>query len=518
MADALVAILAFDAAESTMVRRGIEEGWLPTLARLVERGRWTNLSPVPSGFYNTSWASTVTGQDAFAHQGIFDRQLEPGSYRIFDVPATSIRQPPFWQYASDAGIRSTIVSVYSAPLLPSFQGTQVQGWGSIDPYFAKFGQRAIAPPEIEQLLERSVGKREKLYRVNAPRTTAECRDYRDRILRSIEQQTRGLLALVEQTDWQLLFGSFSEPHQAGHLLWHLTDSDHPAWDEAAPADLKAALSTIYRAVDTGLGRVIERLPDECRVFVLTPHGMGPNYINDPSERLLEVGGWLARRSDNSSVDTRRQIARTVWSLGRRVTPTRVRLAAHRGVSRVGVRAEMPLAHIDWARTRAFSLPSDMTAYVRVNLKGREPEGVVAAGHEYEALCDELTDAFRSLTHAESDAPAVERVVRFDRLFGRPAEGSLPDLCVVWTDTERLSRLRLGDLGTIEAPTGDPRTGQHRHLGFLIGAGPGIAADREESSANLLDVAPTALALLGVDVPPALPGKPIEVFAGDVSQR
>jgi len=141
------------------------------------------------------------------------------------------------------------------------------------------------------------------------------------------------------------------------------------------------------------------------------------------------------------------------------------------------------------------------------------DGYEAAG----ALFDELGDAFRSLTQGESGAPAVERVVRFDRLFGRPADGSLPDLCVVWSDAERLSSLRLGD-ATIEAPTGDVRTGQHRHIGFLIGAGPGIAADREESSANLLDVAPTALALLGVDVPPALPGRPIEVFAGTVSRR
>jgi predicted AlkP superfamily phosphohydrolase/phosphomutase len=179
---------------------------------------------------------------------------------------------------------------------------------------------------------------------------------------------------------------------------------------------------------------------------------------------------------------------------------------------------MPLAHLDWQRTRAFSLPSDMTAYLRINLKGREPEGIVTAGREYEAVCDELTDAFGSLTHAGSGAPAVERVVRVDRQLGRPAEGSLPDLCVVWADTETLSRLRLGDQHTVDAPAGDVRTGQHRHVGFLIGAGPGIDADREESSANLLDLAPTALALLGVEAPPALPGQPIEVFAGGAYRR
>jgi predicted AlkP superfamily phosphohydrolase/phosphomutase len=515
MAEAPVAFFGFDAAESSLVRHGIEEGWLPTLASLAEAGRWAALAPVPSGFYNTSWASTVTGQDVFAHQGLYDRQLEPGSYRIVDVPATSIRQPPFWRYLSDAGVRSTIASIYSAPILPSFRGSQAQGWGSIDPYFAKFEETTFEPPDIEQVLRRAAGVRQALYRIRAPKTSDDVRRYRDLLLRSIDQQTRGVIALVEETDWNFFFASFSEPHQAGHLLWHLTDPAHPSYDPEAEGDLKEALPAIYRAVDEGIGQTIERLPDGCRTFVVTPHGMAPNYIQDPSEALLESGGWLVRRVGVSGGGgLRRQAMRTAWSVGRRVTPTRLRLAAQSRLSRDGVRAQMPLAHVDWQRTRAFALPSDMTAYVRVNLQGREPEGIVAPGREYEQLCNELGDVLGSLTHAVSGAPAVERVIRYDTLFGRPAEGSMPDLCVVWADTQRLDRLTIPGHGTIEAPTGDPRTGQHRHLGFLLGAGPGIGAGREEASAGLLDVAPTALALLGVDQPTSLPGTPIEAFAGD----
>jgi predicted AlkP superfamily phosphohydrolase/phosphomutase len=108
-------------------------------------------------------------------------------------------------------------------------------------------------------------------------------------------------------------------------------------------------------------------------------------------------------------------------------------------------------------------------------------------------------------------PAVERVVRFDELFGHPADASMPDLCVVWSDAEPLSRLRLSGREPIQPPADDPRTGQHRHLGFLIGAGAGIESDAEQSTANLLDVAPTALALLGVEKPTSLPGRPIEAF-------
>ena len=246
MAEAPVAFFGFDAAESSLVRHGIEEGWLPTLASLAEAGRWAALAPVPSGFYNTSWASTVTGQDVFAHQGLYDRQLEPGSYRIVDVPATSIRQPPFWRYLSDAGVRSTIASIYSAPILPSFRGSQAQGWGSIDPYFAKFEETTFEPPDIEQVLRRAAGARQALYRIRAPRTSDDVRRYRDLLLRSIDQQTRGVIALVEETDWNFFFASFSEPHQAGHLLWHLTDPAHPSYDPEAEADLKEAIVELGR--------------------------------------------------------------------------------------------------------------------------------------------------------------------------------------------------------------------------------------------------------------------------------
>lgn len=511
-----VAILGFDAAESALVRQGIDEGWLPTLAGLVEAGQYAALSPAPSGFHNTSWACTITGQDAAAHQAIFDRLLEPGSYRIVDVPASSLRRPPFWRYLSDAGVRSTIASIYISPVLPSFRGTQVQGWGSNDPYFAKLNEIAIDPPEVEQLLHRAVGKRQALYRLTVPRTSSEYRRYRDRMIGSVDEQTRGLVALAEGTEWDFFFGSYSEPHQAGHLLWHLADPGHPAHDPDADPDLKDALAAIYRAVDAGLGRVIERLPAGCRTFVLTPHGMAPNYVEDPSELLLECGGWFARRTGISNGGVRKQVLRTGWGLARRVTPTRLRLATQGRFSNDGLRSEMPLSHVDWQRTRAFALPSDMTGYIRINLEGREPEGIVSPGKEYDLLCDELSEAFGSVT-TESGAPAVERVVRVDRLCGGQVEGWLPDLCVVWADSERPGRLHLPGHGEVDMPAEDSRTGQHRHLGFMIGAGPGIEPSPEPGTANLLDIAPTALALLGVEPPPDLSGRPIEAFAGPVRQ-
>jgi predicted AlkP superfamily phosphohydrolase/phosphomutase len=510
-----LAYFGFDAAEPLLVRQGIDEGWLPTMAGLLEAGRYASLSPVPSGFYNTSWASTVTGTDVQGHAAILDRVLEPGTYRIVDLTASAFSRKPFWRYLSEAGLRSTLVSVYSSSFLPSFNGTQVRGWGSIDPYSAKFEDTSFDPPEVEDLLHRAVGRRQALYRLAFPRSSFQVRRYRDRLLRSIDEQTRGLAALIDGTEWDFFFGSYAEPHQAGHLLWHLTDPLHPDYDPDADADLRDALPAIYRAVDTGLGLLLRRLPPECRAFVLTPHGMGPNYVQDPAEPLLELGGWFVRRPAISTGGLRDRSVRAAWALGRRVVPVRSRLRLLVARTRMGSdeRATMPLSHVDWSQTQAFGLPSDMTSYVRINLAGREPEGIVRPGEEYDRLCDDLCAALASVTDAHTGRPAVERVIRCDELFGRSIGGFLPDVCVVWADGSLMGRFQLPGHGTIEGPRTDLRTGQHRHLGFMLGAGHGIAQSEEQTTGTILDIAPTALALLGVDRPPELPGRPIEAFTG-----
>jgi predicted AlkP superfamily phosphohydrolase/phosphomutase len=434
------------------------------------------------------------------------------------VPAGTGRRPPFWRYLSDAGVPSTIASVYGAALLESFRGTQVLGWGSADPQWGKFGRVAIDPPEVQAWLRRAVGGSPGLsYVEKVPRTEAECRRYRDKMLRSVRDQEMTMRVLLDRTEWQFFFGSFGEAHQAGHLLWHLEDPSHPLHDQSASEDVRDALRTIYRAVDSSIGRIVESLPRDCRLFLVTPHGMGPNFVDDPAGAVLTVGGWLRRWPSAAVGPGRRGRAlSSAWSATRRVVPTRVRIAARMRLPRDRLLAGLAFADVDWSATRAFTLPSDITSAVRVNLAGREPEGSVQPGLEYERLLDDLSRAFLGLQFAGSGKPAVRAAVRFDHLLGRPVDGPLPDLLVVWANPgEPARQLHSAELGTFDLPFRDSRTGQHRQAGFIIGMGPGIARSSssrvEGPTAGLLDIAPTALALLGVDPPAALPGRPIPAF-------
>ena len=75
---------------------------------------------------------------------------------------------------------------------------------------------------------------------------------------------------------------------------------------------------------------------------------------------------------------------------------------------------------DWSQTRFFALPSDVGGLVRFNLQGREPEGIVRQGAEFDGLCDELIDALCSLEDVETGEPIIAAVDRTDDVVGLDA--------------------------------------------------------------------------------------------------
>ncbi len=60
---------------------------------------------------------------------------------------------------------------------------------------------------------------------------------------------------------------------------------------------------------------------------------------------------------------------------------------------------------DWKEVRAFSLPSDSPGLVRLNIRGREQNGIVTES-EAKVLCDEIADGLR--TFCDIDGKRVHR--------------------------------------------------------------------------------------------------------------
>ena len=59
---------------------------------------------------------------------------------------------------------------------------------------------------------------------------------------------------------------------------------------------------------------------------------------------------------------------------------------------------------------------------------------------------------------------------------------------------------------------------HREQGLLIASGPGVATGTTVTHANIVDLAPTFLHWLGLEVPGDMDGRPLEGLMGDEFRR
>ena len=165
--------------------------------------------------------------------------------------------------------------------------------------------------------------------------------------------------------------------------------------------------------------------------------------------------------------------------------------------------------IDWAQTRAFSYGT--FGNIIVNVRGRESEGTVEPGEEYERVRSEI--AARAMELRDPDGtPIVAAVHRREDLFEGPELDKVPDLLIefaeyAWLGKGNVKKRADSLWDTIEVEPGSEHVyvGSHRHEGLFVLAGPS-AAQAPRTLAEIQDIAPTALYLLGEPLPTQLEGR------------
>jgi len=145
------------------------------------------------------------------------------------------------------------------------------------------------------------------------------------------------------------------------------------------------------------------------------------------------------------------------------------------------------------------LPTDRSSYIRINLKGREPSGIVEPAR-YDALLNRLESAFRALVNSQTGKRAVEEVFRVREIFPGTCSDDLPDIVVLWSAEAPINSVTLPELGVVEHQIREIRSGNHRAEGFLLARGPNFIEEPKKSNAHILQIAPTILHLHGVAIP------------------
>jgi predicted AlkP superfamily phosphohydrolase/phosphomutase len=148
--------------------------------------------------------------------------------------------------------------------------------------------------------------------------------------------------------------------------------------------------------------------------------------------------------------------------------------------------------------------------IEINLRGRQPEGIVELGAEYEALRSEILDALRGLTDPDDGRPLVHEAYRREEVYTGPLLEEMPDI-VLLTDPAYQSGDDVDRLITEVPHSFLARfSGDHLMEGVLIMRGEGLIRRGERvEGAEITDLAPTILYALGCPVPQDMDGRVLE---------
>jgi predicted AlkP superfamily phosphohydrolase/phosphomutase len=141
--------------------------------------------------------------------------------------------------------------------------------------------------------------------------------------------------------------------------------------------------------------------------------------------------------------------------------------------------------------------------IYVNLKGREPYGSVEP-RDFDPVRDEIVKRLGELRDPQTKQKVVARIFRTEELFWGPLAKDAPDVAFLLEDKYKA-------LGTLEFASNkvvDPafgNSGDHRMDGFIAMLGKNIRAGVPILNANIMDVAPTILYLMGLPIPEDLDG-------------
>lgn len=519
-----VLIIGLDGAPPALIERLTAAGAMPHCARLVREGALGILRSTPNYNSFSAWCSFMTGVNPGKH-GIFNfLNRVPGTYELRRVHSSLRRARTMFDLLSDADRNVVAMNVPS-----SYPAQQVRGLNVADWMTPSVRSRGFTYPEslADEMLA-AIGRDYPLHtEVRAP---ALKRRY-DQAFRNLVNSFDARLAAAEfclgKVDWDVAAIVFTETDAANHYLSHF-DPRHPQHDRLAFDRYGDLLTAAYAEADKVVGRLLERADEHTTVIIISDHGSCPESRGKAFTRgILEAMGALTPRR----ADGRKPLAvarGAVASIGKaafealnRALPRGVKMRLDerfRGLSH-RMMAGSYVSDVDWERTKAYCYYWDTDPYV--NLKGREPQGAVAPD-EYDAVRDWIAEELLAARDAATDRPAVKRVIRREEAYHGPCIESSPDLIVWWDDAGPIERIRLGAPGAIACGFGrDPEagarevesstrlwdvvTGGHHPDGTVILWGRGIRAGRRVEGANIMDIAPTALHLLGQPVPTHMDG-------------
>ncbi len=501
-----VLVIGLDGATFDLIRPWAANGDLPALARVMEQGAYGELRSTTPPMTAPAWTSFATGVNPGQHRLYDWIAREPGSYRFTPTTALDARSPAIYQLLSECGRRVCSLNVPMTYPATPVNGVMVSGMP------APSLKASVVYPEslLEAILE-NVGDYILYPDPGQAYSDSGIDQFLQRLYRCTELRVSTLQYLRQLEPWDFTMVVFNGTDTISHAMWKFMDRSHPLHDPTRYEKYGQAIHDYYQTVDAHVGQLLDEVDDQTTVIIMSDHGFGPFH------KFIHVNNWLIREGFMAvRKGPASQTKKALFHAG--FSPMNVYDMLMRfgfgALKREVVRGQgqgllktlfLSFADVDWSRTQCYSLGN--VGQIYVNVAGREPAGCVQPGDEYERVRDTVIDRLWQLRDPATGEQVVEKVFRREEIYSGPELDKAPDIVFIPTRLEYFGfgEYEFGSHKIVEAMRRGI-SGTHRMNGIFLAYGPDIRPGLQVDGAQIIDLAPTILHLMGEPVPSHMDGR------------
>ncbi len=451
-------IIGLDCAEPSLVFEEWKED-LPNLRYLSENGIYGKLKSTIPPITVPAWTSMLTGKDP-GMLGIYGfRNRKPGSYELYIPNATHIKEKTSWEILSENGYKVILIGVPQTYPPKKINGIIVSSFLTPNKE-----SDYTYPSEIKKELDEIADGD---YIIDIKNFRTENKDWLlEEIYKMTERRFKVVKKFLREKPWDFFMFVEMGVDRIHHGFWRYMDKKHRLYEPGNPYE--NAIFDYYRYIDKKIGEILELLPKETTVIVVSDHGAkrmdGGIAIND---YLIEAGYLRLKKKPQER---------------KRLTPD----------------------DIDWRKTTAWA-EGGYYSRVMINLKGREREGIVPE-KDYKKILEKLKSEIESIPDERGRKLKTKALI--PREIYKEVKNLPPDLIVYFDD---LSWRGAGTVGNktihlFENDTG-PDDANHSQYGMFI------IHDRDlpkgkNLTLSIYDIAPSILGYFSLPIPSDIIGKNI----------